>query len=121
MHKSFFLIIILLCQPLLDSFDVENNNDAFHLTTHLLSAAQTLEAHCAAANDHERHTLQHDNLCSQLSEAADEAHCHACHISHILWLDILTSNIGYRSVLNYQSTSAFINAQHTVLLRPPIS
>ncbi|TMO61054.1 hypothetical protein CWC18_12590 [Pseudoalteromonas aurantia] len=121
MQKSFFLIIILLCQPLLDSFDVENNNDAFHLTTHLLSAAQTLEAHCTASNDHERHTLQHDNLSSQLSEAADEADCHVCHISHILWLEILTFNIGFQSVLNYQSTTAFINAQHTVLLRPPIA
>ncbi|TMO69626.1 hypothetical protein [Pseudoalteromonas aurantia] len=121
MQKSFFLIIILLCQPLLDSFDVENNNDAFHLTTHLLSAAQTLEAHCTASNDHERHTLQHDNLSSQLSEAADEADCHVCHISHILWLEILTFNIGFQSVLNYQSTTAFINEQHTVLLRPPIA
>ncbi|KAF7764472.1 hypothetical protein PCIT_b0479 [Pseudoalteromonas citrea] len=115
------LIIILLCQPLLESFDVENNNGAFHLTTHLFSAAQTLEAHCEAANDHQRHASQHKNLNNQLVEAADDAHCHTCHISHILWVEILTANVGYQSTHNYFTATAFINAQYKVLLRPPIA
>ena len=97
------------------------NNDAFHLTTHLLDATQILEAHCQVSNDHERHKIQHDNLSAQLSEAADDAHCHVCHLSHDLWMGSLTSDIGYKSVRNHHAVVEFINTQYKVPLRPPLS
>ncbi|MBQ4847221.1 hypothetical protein [Pseudoalteromonas sp. MMG005] len=121
MYKSFILVLLLLCQPLLDSFDVAKNNDAFHLTTHLLDATQILEAHCQASDDHERHKIQHDNLSAQLSEAANDAHCHVCHLSHDLWMGALTNNIGYKSVHHHHTQHVFINAQYKVPLRPPLA
>lgn len=121
MYKSLILVIILLCQPLLDSFDVASNNDAFHLTTHLLESAQILEAHCQAEGDHTRHQLQHDELSAQLSEAAADAHCHICHLGHIVWPNKISRQSVFRSVLNHTVKDALVDNTYKVTLRPPIA
>ncbi|WP_404344095.1 hypothetical protein [Pseudoalteromonas mariniglutinosa] len=115
------LLSVLLLQPLLDSFDVAEHNQAINHTAQLLDLQVALEEHCLANNDHLFHQSEHSALTNAMSDSAEQGHCHVCHSPSFYQAPVVSELVrGLTSKINLpmpQFDSALLNP----VLRPPIA
>lgn len=117
----FILVMLLMCQPLLDFIDVQHHNEKINQTSQLLVLQAELDSHCIENGDHKLHNVEHQSISQELDEQKDCSHCYSCHTGIFLPLVLNTTDIVLNS-LSVQNLRVLFNSEHIAPEhRPPIA